>query len=145
MNIVRLILPILIPSWRFFDRVGPAPLIQICRQNHCHSKKEQVIWEDIGVYALPVFNVQSFIQRLFWSPLRNEYLYLVSLSERLICQEEEFAEQQIFHILTRHYPDIDHLQFRLVFADRDNEVITNHVVYTSCCYKDFKQRGRLWN
>ena len=60
----RLLLPILFPSWRFFDRAGS--IVQI------EPMKEK-----------PLFTWTA----LFLNPRHNEYLFLHTLAERIVFEQ----------------------------------------------------------
>ena len=75
------------------------------------------------------------MRRLFWNPQWNENLYLVSLSERLTLQPTEHSQNEIKALLSRtiamEEPDIDQLQFRLVFVRREGENLVEETTHLS--------------
>jgi hypothetical protein len=80
---LTLLLPALIPSWRFFKDVGPSPRIEL--------RGAGGIWQDLS----PRLARRSFAQvllHLLWNPIWNEYLYLVTCSERLVADSSAQAQ-----------------------------------------------------
>ena len=78
-----LFLPVLIPSWRFFAAVGPAPRIDIA----IISDDGQTIAEEAWRELLPrpdQLTVARQLGQLLLSPAINERLFWLSLAERLI-------------------------------------------------------------
>lgn len=78
---LQLLLPALIPSWRFFDRIGPAPTVQFALVESADVLVTG--WRD--VHPRPAHtSVPTMLGRIFWNPRGNEALYLVSCAERLL-------------------------------------------------------------
>ncbi len=83
LRVLSLLLPALIPSWRFFKEVGPSPRIEL--------RGAGGIWQDLT----PRTGQRSFAQvllHLLWNPVWNEYLYLVTCSERLAADPSPEAQ-----------------------------------------------------
>lgn len=78
-KLLGLILPVLVPSWRFFRVVEASPRIEWTYVPEAHVPEA---WQE--VHARP-HSVTPFemVWRLFWNPAWNEALYLVSCAERL--------------------------------------------------------------
>lgn len=78
---LRLLLPALMPSWRFFDRVGPSPRVEYA--THADARDTPLRWRE--VYPPPRhLTLLELLWRLVWNPAGNERLYLVSCAERLL-------------------------------------------------------------
>lgn len=93
---LRHLLPAIMPSWRFFDRIGPAPRVEVAliRQNGAAPGGG-----DGGRGAIPTegadawrplrseptrLGVLAALIRLFWNPDGNESLFVVSCAERFL-------------------------------------------------------------
>ena len=92
MFILKLLLPILFPSWRFFSRIGPSPRIDI----GWLSEKNAQPLEWLPFRSLPEqMGVAAGVQRLFFNPVWNERLYLNTCAEHLLERDSAFHAQQI--------------------------------------------------
>ena len=78
---LHLILPALIPSWRFFDRIGPAPRIECAASSTADDSR--AAWREVWPRPARV-SPGEMVRRLFWNPRWNQSLYLVSCAERLL-------------------------------------------------------------
>ena len=131
LNIFKLILPVIVPSWRFFDIVKPAPRIE-----YCVSKGA---WIEFRPRPERLTLIQS-ITRLFWNPHWNERLFLMSCAERIINGQIEHSVEEIKARLMRdlgrevEYP----LQFPLAFISRHEGEIRKDILYIS---KPFTAEG----
>lgn len=83
LGVFRWLLPALIPSWRFFDRIGPAPHVEYALADAQDSEADGLEWHPVFP-RLAYESVGAMLTRLVWSPSRNEALYLVSCAERLL-------------------------------------------------------------
>lgn len=89
---LKLLLPILFPSWRFFSSVGPSPRIDIAWL----SEKNAEPLEWFPFRPLPErVGVAVGLQRLFYNPEWNERLYLNTCAEHLLETDSVFHAQQI--------------------------------------------------
>ena len=154
--VISLLLPALIPSWRFFSDIAPSPRIEVCLlQAHeasaVQSKRTSqwtaqwtaqlsAQWQDFR----PPPHTVSFAQmaaRLFWNARRNEDLYFVSCAERFIVDrsphclaalERGIARGIVHGIGQCHDPAAHtHFRFRLVFLQRNGPKIVKDVEYVS--------------
>jgi len=117
-NICRLLLPAIIPSWRFFDTIAPSPRIEysISADNwlsFCPSPQS---------LSLP-----HSVKRLFWNVEWNDYLFMISCAERLMQNQTKHSEQEIVNRIRKYHPSAKNIQFRLRFLTRDE----NHITYIS--------------
>ena len=78
---VRLLGPVLVPSWRFFDVVGPSPRIEYGFQ--LTADVAPACWHRLEFAPLAVSLTQMLL-RLFFNAQRNDMLYLVSCCERVL-------------------------------------------------------------
>ncbi len=119
---LKLLLPALIPSWRFFKSVEPSPRVQWryygpeCAQG----------WQEFRPRP-PHLSVWAMLRRLIWNPVWNETLYSVSLAERLTAGPNPHAQTEVFRLIASDLVGVEAtkaVQFRLVFVIRDTADIT---------------------
>lgn len=90
--IIKLLLPILFPSWRFFSSIGPSPRIEVGFVVDKNSEPQE--W--LPFRPLPKkINFVLGLQQLFHNPLWNERLYINTCAEHLFEDYSEFREQEI--------------------------------------------------
>ncbi len=138
---LKLLLPALIPSWRFFDTIAPSPRIEFTL-----LKTEQDAsgnWQEFRPRParLPI---SSMLKRMFWNPGWNESLFLVSCAERLMASPTEHSSQEILKRikaeLERNSIDVmatPFLRFRLVFLSREGSQIQKHITFISPIHRHF--------
>ena len=78
---VRLLGPVLIPSWRFFDVVGPSPRIEYGFQ--LAADVAPACWHRLE-FAPPAVSLTQMLLRLFFNAQRNDMLFLVSCCDQVI-------------------------------------------------------------
>ena len=130
---IQLILPALIPSWRFFDSIAPSPRIEFTLMG-----VDEAVWQEFRPKPQKV-GLVTMIKRMVWNPSVNEGLFLVSCAERIIKdQTPEHSEAKIVSCLKRdlsragvHSQD---MRFRLVFISRDDNTLQKHILYQSKIY-----------
>lgn len=134
---LKLMLPALIPSWRFFYEVAPSPRIEYALSPTAQNKTQKN-WQEFRPRPdhLPF---TSMLHRMLWNPRWNESLFLVSCAERYM----EFPTDHSYHeILNRIKRDLinqketdltatPYLQFRLVFVKRENTDIQKDILFES--------------
>lgn len=113
---LRLLLPALIPSWRFFDRVGPSPRVEYAL--HADTDEAPLRWQE--VIPLPLhLSFLEMLWRLVWNPVGNERLYLVSCAERLLEDGSEARASQLVSRVARvlgRSAESDGLRVRVVLV-----------------------------
>lgn len=119
-RLLALLLPALFPSWRFFKAVQPSPRIE--------WRSATGDWR--ALHPLPQrLDWRATLTRLVWSPERNEALYLVTLSERLIVEGSAEAETAFLaRILQAEIPE-PLAELRLVFVYREGPKILREVLW----------------
>jgi hypothetical protein len=127
---IQLILPALIPSWRFFDAIAPSPRIEFALIG-----VDEHVWHEFRPKPQKV-NFLTMLKQMVWNPSVNEGLFLVSCAERIIKgQTPEHSEAEIVSCLTRDLNKSDvqsqEVQFRLIFISRKEDVLQKHVLYQS--------------
>lgn len=110
-RVILLLLPALIPSWRFFREVAPSPRIDY--------RLDDGDWQRLCPRP-PRLSPLQVLARLVWNPQRNEELYLVTLSERLAEAPTRHSIDEINRRMARllRAPAGTRLQFRLTFLER---------------------------
>lgn len=131
---LKLLLPALMPSWRFFKTVDPSPRVQwILRPPHSQTPPDD--WQAFR----PRPQQLSFVQmmaRMLWNARWNEGLFLVSCAERLTIAPTDHSRDEILRRIARTLPpDLPPrttLQFRLLFIDRDQDgTLYQEITYES--------------
>ena len=128
---LRLLAPVLLPSWRFFDRIAASPRIEVQR---------------LGADGEPVGDWRAFrprpqrlplgvyLRRLVWNPRWNEALFLTSCAERLLGSPSDHSVREISTRIAEDLP-ADAAQpffrFRLVLVSRAGEALQREVAYIS--------------
>jgi hypothetical protein len=136
---LKLLLPALVPSWRFFDTIAPSPRIEFTLLHTAQEASGR--WREFRPRParLPI---GGMLKRLFWNPRWNESLFLVSCAERLMASPTEHSRQEILDRIEAELArdSIDaganpYLQFRLVFLSREGAQIQRHITYISPIHK----------
>jgi hypothetical protein len=125
---LQLLIPALIPSWRFFDRIAPSPRIEFSVLDHAQDTPRNCQ----EFRPRPTYlSLRSMLRRMVWNPLWNESLFMVSCAERLIENPTQHSAQQILSRLWIALPKANYLQFRLVLVSRQGEVLKKEIAYLS--------------
>lgn len=117
LRLITLLLPVLIPSWRFFKTIAPSPRIETRVQSDAWIE-DRPLPANVGVGLM--------LWRLVWNPDWNQRLYLLSCAERLVSTDDPQAAREIWRCLP---PET--AQFRLVFHAREGPDIVTAVLYES--------------
>lgn len=135
---ILLILPILIPSWRFFKSIEPSPRVQWGLTSA--DTVTPINWQEFRPRPAYLSPFQIF-RRLFWNPAWNESLFLVSCAERLQENPTEHSINEIRQRILREIAQMPAsatnpstakmLQFRLLFVHRDGAQLTKEILFTS--------------
>ncbi|WP_175478850.1 hypothetical protein [Rubrimonas cliftonensis] len=127
-RMLALFLPALFPSWRFFPAVEPSPRIEVA---HVGAGPAEA-WRAFRPPPARLTAAQM-IARLFWSPRRNEDLYLASCAERIIADGRDHARREILKRIRAATPEARGraLRFRLVTVHREGERLVERTVYVS--------------
>jgi len=132
---LKLLLPALIPSWRFFDVIAPSPRIEFALLETTQEIPDN--WQEFRPRPTTL-SMRNLLKRLFWNPRWNESLFLVSCAERLMENPTDHSRVEIFNRIgneLKHKPPqekhLPYLQFRLVFLDRQDAEIHKRTIYTS--------------
>lgn len=79
---LSLLLPVLVPSWRFFAVVAPSPRIEVAMG--AGPSDASLAWQEFRPRPAQISNWES-ARRLFWNPDWNETLYLTACAERFLA------------------------------------------------------------
>jgi len=130
-RLLTLLIPALIPSWRFFKSVEPSQRVQYAllatRVDHATG------WQDARPKP-PHVSAQTMFHRLFWNPDGNETLYLTSLAERLSTAPSLHSTAEITRILAAQMspsPQTGFLQFRIAFTYREGAKLIEEISHIS--------------
>lgn len=134
---LRLLLPAIIPSWRFFDAVTASPRLDFALFRQPDDAPD---WQPFRPRPA-VLPPAAMLRRLFWNPEWNEDLYLVSLAERLVGDAStdatrQHSQREMLLRVARHLgpqPEGTHLHIRLRFLGRlpGTDTIAEEVAYLS--------------
>lgn len=123
------------PSWRFFDRIGPAPRIECSLAATAAETGRE--WRELRPRPARV-PIAATIARLFWNPRRNESLFVVSCAERLL---EEPTRERASLLWTRVADAVradlagsnssTYLRIRIIEVTRQGEALADDVMYVS--------------
>lgn len=129
---IQLILPALIPSWRFFDVIAPSPRIEY-RRLRARDDDDAEGWRAWRPRPAHV-SLGTMLARLFWNPGWNESLFAVSCAERLLDEPTDQSRDEIFRRIASDLQATDRdgfLQFRLVVRARNGDAVTSDIAYVS--------------
>ena len=138
---LSLLAPALFPSWRFFKDIRPSPRVQWALVDGTPLE-----WREFRPRPASVSPFQMLL-RLFWNPVWNEALYLVSCAERLAERETEHSVREIRVRVGREIgrlsPDAGarQFQFRLVFVERGGDGLRQDILYLSPPFPVVADRG----
>ncbi len=133
---LKLILPILFPSWRFFSSVGPSPSIEVGFAADKNSEPQE--W--LPFRPLPKrINFTLGLQQLFHNPLWNERLYINTCAEHLFEGYAEFRELEIGRrlvvaVLNKEIvvdAESEYLVFRIRALESEAGQVCDDVVFVS--------------
>ncbi|MBF9035722.1 hypothetical protein HKCCE2091_15850 [Rhodobacterales bacterium HKCCE2091] len=105
---IRLFLPVLFPSWRFFGEIGASPRVQF-------RPAGGTDWQH-AVTRPSRLPLPTRLLRLVWNPGWNEALFLAALAERQAVEPADWIGAEIARRVARRHglarlPDI-----RVVFV-----------------------------
>lgn len=145
---LKLLLPALIPSWRFFDVIEASPRIEFTLLKTAGDTAAR--WQEFRPRPGHL-SVIDMVKRMVWNPRWNESLFLVSCAERLIINPTQHSHDEILKriIAELERSDVDggatpYLQFRLMFVSRDGDGggLHKQVAFTSLVHPCFEGGGR---
>lgn len=134
---LRLLLPAIVPSWRFFDAVTASPRLEYTL---LATRDAAGQWQEFRPRPA-VLDVGTMLARFVWNASWNENLYLTSLAERLIsspsAETAAHSQRELLLRVGRHLhrqgvaSDM-FLQIRLRFVSRvGDDQLTSDILYHS--------------
>ncbi|MES2676417.1 MAG: hypothetical protein V4660_19420 [Pseudomonadota bacterium] len=133
---IKLILPIVFPSWRFFSGIGASPRIEFA---FLHSEiSEPKVWQEFRPRPARLSFAQG-LRRLLWNPEWNEFLYMNTCAEHICDEHSVMREQEIMRRILlaasageiKSEPDAHFLLFRISTVVREDKVVKRSVVFVS--------------
>ena len=133
---IKLILPILFPSWRFFSAIDASPRIQFAFLEN--EIAEPHLWYEFRPRPARISFIESLC-RLLWNPRWNETLYLNTCAEHLLDEYSVMREQEILNRILSAVsegeitldPNTHFLLFRISTVIRENKLVTQPVMFIS--------------
>lgn len=133
---IRLLLPVVFPSWRFFSGIGPSPRIQYGFIEEGFEAPHA--WHSFRAIP-PQLTWRQAITRLFYNPVWNETLFMHSCAEHVFEQASSFHAQEIMRRLLEAvergelsvpaYPV--RFMYRLLAVVRDHDQLVSSVAFVS--------------
>lgn len=129
---LRLMLPALAPSWRFFDVIAPSPRIQYRLLNDTRETPE---WREFKPRPEHV-PMRAMFMRLWWNSAWNEQLFMVSCAERILMHYTPHSEEEIQRRIRQQLSAselaaVHHLQFRLLIVERQGQALVTQEAFVS--------------
>jgi hypothetical protein len=133
---LQLLLPALLPSWGFFDYIQPSPRIQYQLLN----RQQQPLHDWLEFRTRPEHLAPTaLLRQLPWNSRWNETLFLMSCAERIVEHPNTHSETQILQRIERDWctgqlhaaATATHVQFRLLFVQRQQHTITHEIRFQS--------------
>jgi hypothetical protein len=134
-RILALLLPAMMPSWRFFAMVAPSPRIEFALLGAADEAARR--WQEFRPRPARV-PLLAMLGRLVWNPRWNESLFLVTRTERFL---EGGSPESLREILARIRSDLRgasggsgaarRIQLRLVVVRREQGGVVREEVYRS--------------
>ncbi len=121
-RLLLMIIPVLIPSWRFFQGVEPSPRVEVWHGGD---------WVAVCPRPKRVSPMQM-AGRLFWNPVWNDALFTTSLAERIAMGQVAQNVAQLRRRVAWHRGvGVENVVFRLVFVHREGDAIVRNVTFQS--------------
>ncbi|MES2661965.1 MAG: hypothetical protein V4629_01560 [Pseudomonadota bacterium] len=135
-SLVKLLLPALLPSWKFFNYIAPSPRVQYGLLNEEFQMIDN--WHEFRPRPHCISH-SDMLKRLFWNPQWNESLFIMSCAERIITEVPTHYENEILFRMVQDWHDhkllhstkTHHIQFRLLFVERVNNELNYQIAFTS--------------
>ncbi|UWQ42969.1 hypothetical protein K3718_07745 [Leisingera aquaemixtae] len=125
LTLFKLLLPALMPSWRFFKSVDPSPRVEW--RLLASPSAAPAPWQEFRPRPQRL-SPQAVAGRMLWNARWNESLFLVSCAERLTLAPTEHSLREILRRIAAELQRAQppgalqpYLQFRLVFLDRGED------------------------
>ncbi len=135
---LKLLLPVVFPSWRFFSSIGPSPRIHIAFLQDETDEPDVDDWQEFRPRPAKV-SLKNGLWRLLHNPEWNETLYINTCAERLF---EGYSEMREREIMRRILVAIDsgeikvdatkpYIIYRISAVMREGQVTTQQVTFVA--------------
>ena len=133
---LKLILPVIFPSWRFFSSIGPSPRIHIAFLQNENAEPDN--WQ--AFRPLPAkISLKNGSRRLLHNPEWNETLFINTCAERLFEGYSVMREQEIMRriLAAIHCGEIKvdkakpYVTYRISAVMREGQVIGQQVTFVA--------------
>jgi len=128
------LLPALMPSWRFFDSVGPSPRIDYAWVDAAGDARA---WHAFRPRPARL-SFPQMLARLLWNPRWNETLFVTRIAERLLEGDTALPPRELRHRLRLAHQRGEletaagpRLRYRIRTVSRDAARIVDEVAYVS--------------
>ena len=133
---LKLVLPVIFPSWRFFSSIGPSPRIHIAFLHHESDTPTQ--WQEFRPKPLNI-SCAKMLFRLFHNPQWNETLYINTCAERLFEGYSDMREREIMRRILAAVnsgevevaEDSTYVIYRISAVMREGLVVNQQVTFVS--------------
>jgi hypothetical protein len=133
---LKLLLPVIFPSWRFFSSIGPSPRIHFAFLQN--ENDEPDTWQEFRPRPAKV-SLKNGLWRLLHSPEWNETLYINTCAERLFEGYSEMREREIMRriLAAIHSGEIraeaakPYVTYRISAVMREGQVIGQQVTFVA--------------
>ena len=130
---LKLLLPALIPSWRFFDVIAASPRVEYALLGSSGDVARDWLEFRPRPDRIP-FPVM--LGRLFWNARWNESLFVISCAERLLAEPTAHSQDEIFRRIAADLAERlerggDWLSFRIVLVDADEGAIRREAAFVA--------------
>jgi hypothetical protein len=133
---LKLLLPILFPSWRFFSGIGPSPRFDIGFLQQGDANPQH--WIDMNPLPEKIGFKQGVL-RLFHNPVWNDRLYINTCAEHLFEVNSDFREQEIASRLLSLYQvygltlpeNLDSFCYRIRVVESDGLIAKERIIFFS--------------
>ena len=138
LNLIKLLLPALFPSWRFFDVIAPSPRVEHVLIHD--SRDEGESWQESHPTPEHIVLLDYF-KTFFWNARWNERLYLSTCAERLTQNPTELSLREIrrrvrARLLRENGANVvpRYFRFRLIFVSRHGGMLRRDIAFVSPPY-----------
>lgn len=133
---LKLLLPVIFPSWRFFSSIGPSPRIHYAFLQNEHDEPQE--WREFRPRPERVSFMEG-LRRLLHNPEWNETLYINTCAERLFEGYSEMREQEIMKRILATVnaeqftiaANSNYLVYKISAVIREAEIITQPVTFVA--------------
>lgn len=133
---LKLFLPVLFPSWRFFSSIGPSPRIHYALLQAEHDEPHQ--WLEFRPKPIHI-PLKKKLWLLLHNPQWNEQLYINTCAEKLFEGYSEIREQEIMRRILAAIsaqeifvsPDDKYVVYRVSAVMREGQEVKQQVTFVS--------------